>query len=148
MHAFHVCFGISLVDKLSAWLFAVVPPNWIIVCCLFQEVLELHFHFIAMMSLSHLVLALCWKCMDFMLNCTWDCPYEKLLQCHLKLLQCHLLQNLPHSYSWSGTLRHGIRKFILNSTSYNVAIHITHTWTLIRVSLDTPLGGEPEQALN
>ena len=41
------------------WLIAAVPPNWIIVCGLFpeiHEVLELHFHFITMMSLSHLVL--------------------------------------------------------------------------------------------
>ena len=42
-----------------ACLIAVVPPNWIIICCLFSEileVLELNFHFITMMNFSYLVL--------------------------------------------------------------------------------------------
>ena len=42
-----------------AWLITVVPPNWITSCSLFSEileVLELNFHFIAMMSFSYLVL--------------------------------------------------------------------------------------------
>ena len=44
-----------------AWLIAVIPPNWIIVCGFYpeiHEVLELHFHFITMTSLSHVVLVL------------------------------------------------------------------------------------------
>ena len=42
-----------------AWLIAVVPPNWIISCGLFfeiLEVLELNFHFITTMNFSYLVL--------------------------------------------------------------------------------------------
>ena len=42
-----------------AWLIAAVPPNWIISCGLFSEileVLELNFHFITMMNFSYLVL--------------------------------------------------------------------------------------------
>ena len=41
-----------------AWLVAVVPPNWIISCGLFSEILEVlesNFHFITIMSLSYLV---------------------------------------------------------------------------------------------
>ena len=41
------------------WLIVVVLPDWIISCSLFSEileVLELNFHFIAMMSFSYLVL--------------------------------------------------------------------------------------------
>ena len=43
----------------GVWLIAVVPPNWIISCGLFSEILEaleLNFHFIAMMNFSYLVL--------------------------------------------------------------------------------------------
>lgn len=43
------------------WLITVTPPNWIIVCGLFPEIhklLELHFYFIFMTSLSRLVLVL------------------------------------------------------------------------------------------
>ena len=41
------------------WLITVVPPNWIISCGLYSEVLEvleLNFHFITMMNFSCLVL--------------------------------------------------------------------------------------------
>ena len=51
---------LEIVSK-RAWLIVVIPPNWIIFCGLFpeiHEVLELHFHFITTMSLSHLVLVL------------------------------------------------------------------------------------------
>ena len=43
------------------WLITVIPPNWIIVSGFYPEIheaLELHFHFITMTNLSHLVLVL------------------------------------------------------------------------------------------
>ena len=45
--------------KNSAWLIAVVPPNWITSCGLLSEileVLELYLYFITMMNFSYLVL--------------------------------------------------------------------------------------------
>ena len=40
------------------WLIGIIQINWIIVYPEIHEVLELHFHFITMMSLSRLVLVL------------------------------------------------------------------------------------------
>ena len=52
-------FGKLVIVLKGVWLITVVSPNWIIVCSLFPEihkVIELHFHFMIMMNLSHLVL--------------------------------------------------------------------------------------------
>ena len=58
-----------------AWLITVVPPNWIISCGLFSEILEvlgLNFHFIIMMSL-------------FWYRHWWLKMYEFCAKMHLRL---------------------------------------------------------------